>query len=361
MQFLTDWVGGRICKDNQPGSPGAEALEKYRIEKLNGVLREAQYKSRFYQEKLLGVDRCEIGVAANIDETELADKIFQIETLDEFSELPFTTGEELVNFGYKMLCIKPEESSRITTGKSKGRKGQIRNVAFSFHDQREISEYIKGMLKDYVHADDVALILLPCRRPGSIGDIYREALEHLAVHCVPYGPLDDDRLDWSVYLDLLKLENVSVIIGEPSQIANLAELAKARAEDRRFADELSEINGRIRLLFLQHENFSKREIESEFPVWNCDVIRNYGNLESGYRIAAHFDSSETKAHLYEICDSDIYLEIVNAETGLPLGEGERGEIVITTLTRGCMPLIRYKTGDKGMIIRKSDDRVYLSC
>ena len=83
--------GQDLIEDNQPGSPGAEALERYRIEKLNGVLREAQYKSRFYQEKLLGVDRCEIGVAANIDETKLADKIFQIETLDEFSELPFTT------------------------------------------------------------------------------------------------------------------------------------------------------------------------------------------------------------------------------------------------------------------------------
>lgn len=360
MQFLTDWVGSRICKDNKDSSPEVEVVERYRIEKLNSILRAAQHKSRFYQEKLLGVDRCEIGVPADIEEMGLSDKIFQIDTLDKFSELPLTSTEELVNFGYKMLCIKPEESSRITTGKSKGRKGQTKNVAFSLHDQLEISEYIKGMLRDYVHMDDVALILLPCRRPGSIGDIYREALEHLEVHCVPYGPLDDDRLDWSIYLDLLKLENVSVIIGEPSQIANLAELAKARTEDRRFADELEEINKKIRFLFLQHENFSKREIESEFPVWNCEVIRSYGNLESGYRIGVHVDFPETKVGLYEVCDSDIYLEIVDPETGLPLPFGKRGEIVITTLTRSCMPLIRYKTGDKGMLVRGADNRAYLS-
>ena len=39
------------------------------------------------------------------------------------------------------------------------------------------------------------------------------------------------------------------------------------------------------------------------------------------------------------------MEIVNPETGRPLPDGESGEIVVTTLTRIGMPLIRYRTGD----------------
>ncbi len=362
MHFLTEWIGKRILNIDVENDGGTEsALTSYRIENLNRILTDVQYKSRFYQEKFLGIDRAEIGVPADIESMEDAPELIQIGTLDDIASIPFTSADELEEWGYKMLCVKPEESARITTGKSKGRNGQVKNVGFSFQDQMEILEYVKNMLKDRVTRDDVALILLPCRRPGSIGDIYREALEHLGVHSVPYGPLDDERLDWSVYLDLLKLENVTTIIGEPVQVTNLSEMAKARSSDRRFAEDLQEINDRIKLVIFQHENFSKRSITSFLPSWKCSVIRNYGNLESGYRIAACTDTSEgNESPLYSVCDSDIYLEIVSPESGEVLSPGEQGEIVITTLTRTCMPLIRYRTGDKGMLIRGADERIYLS-
>jgi phenylacetate-CoA ligase len=38
-------------------------------------------------------------------------------------------------------------------------------------------------------------------------------------------------------------------------------------------------------------------------------------------------------------------EIVDAETGEPVGEGEEGVLVLTTLTKQALPLIRYWTGD----------------
>jgi len=38
-------------------------------------------------------------------------------------------------------------------------------------------------------------------------------------------------------------------------------------------------------------------------------------------------------------------EILDPETKAPLPEGERGELVITTLTREAMPVLRYRTGD----------------
>ena len=45
-------------------------------------------------------------------------------------------------------------------------------------------------------------------------------------------------------------------------------------------------------------------------------------------------------------------EILDPQTHLPLAEGERGELVITTLTREAMPVLRYRTGDLTRIWRE---------
>jgi phenylacetate-CoA ligase len=38
-------------------------------------------------------------------------------------------------------------------------------------------------------------------------------------------------------------------------------------------------------------------------------------------------------------------EVVDPDTGAPLGAGEEGELVFTTLTKEALPLVRYRTGD----------------
>jgi phenylacetate-coenzyme A ligase PaaK-like adenylate-forming protein len=53
---------------------------------------------------------------------------------------------------------------------------------------------------------------------------------------------------------------------------------------------------------------------------------------------------------YHLREADLLFEIVDPDTGQPLNNGEVGEIVITTLTRQGMPLIRYRTGDLSHII-----------
>ncbi|HEX3468279.1 MAG TPA: phenylacetate--CoA ligase [Candidatus Elarobacter sp.] len=46
------------------------------------------------------------------------------------------------------------------------------------------------------------------------------------------------------------------------------------------------------------------------------------------------------------------VEIVHPETGVPVADGERGELVITTLTRQAMPVLRYRTRDLTSIDRE---------
>src|SRR5438128_496076 len=46
-----------------------------------------------------------------------------------------------------------------------------------------------------------------------------------------------------------------------------------------------------------------------------------------------------------IADDHFLPEIVDPTTGEPLGAGEQGELVLTTLTKRAMPVVRYRTGD----------------
>jgi phenylacetate-CoA ligase len=52
-------------------------------------------------------------------------------------------------------------------------------------------------------------------------------------------------------------------------------------------------------------------------------------------------------HLWE---DNFFMEIINPETGKEVPEGEKGELVLTTLCREAMPILRYRTRDITMII-----------
>jgi phenylacetate-CoA ligase len=45
------------------------------------------------------------------------------------------------------------------------------------------------------------------------------------------------------------------------------------------------------------------------------------------------------------------MEIVDPQSGEPMPEGERGELVLTTLQREAMPILRYRTRDITSIVR----------
>jgi phenylacetate-coenzyme A ligase PaaK-like adenylate-forming protein len=44
------------------------------------------------------------------------------------------------------------------------------------------------------------------------------------------------------------------------------------------------------------------------------------------------------------------IEIVDPRTGQPTADGAAGEVVVTTLTRQAMPLVRYRTGHRAALM-----------
>jgi len=78
-------------------------------------------------------------------------------------------------------------------------------------------------------------------------------------------------------------------------------------------------------------------------LWGCAAVDFYGLSEMiGPGVATECVEARDGLHLNE----DHFLpEIVDPETGAPLPPGREGELVLTTLTREALPMIRYRTGD----------------
>jgi len=84
----------------------------------------------------------------------------------------------------------------------------------------------------------------------------------------------------------------------------------------------------------------RREIESRLPI---DAIDIYGLSEIiGPGVAV--ECLETKDGL-TVWEDHFYPEIIHPETGAVLPDGEKGELVFTSLTKEALPMIRYRTRD----------------
>ncbi|WGI17836.1 AMP-binding protein [Methanonatronarchaeum sp. AMET-Sl] len=84
------------------------------------------------------------------------------------------------------------------------------------------------------------------------------------------------------------------------------------------------------------------EIRSEVErIYGCDVYDHYGTTETGFAVAIECPEKDG----LHINEGDFYAEVIDPDTLEPLPYGEEGELVITTLNREGMPMIRYRTGD----------------
>jgi len=83
--------------------------------------------------------------------------------------------------------------------------------------------------------------------------------------------------------------------------------------------------------------------------FQCPVISRYSNMENGF-IAQQCDSNCGE---YHINSASFLVEIFDMEKDKPVTMGEWGRIVITDYFNYAMPLIRYDTGDIGILNIKS--------
>jgi len=87
-------------------------------------------------------------------------------------------------------------------------------------------------------------------------------------------------------------------------------------------------------------NAMRREIEQAFDMHAVDI---YGLSEViGPGVASECVEAKDGLHIWE---DHFYPEVIDPETGEVLPEGEKGELVFTSLTKEALPIIRYRTRD----------------
>lgn len=136
------------------------------------------------------------------------------------------------------------------------------------------------------------------------------------------------------YLDTIRRVRPVQIFSHGSALAELARHAEERGRD------VSRLG--IHVAFLTAEQLYDHQRERIERVFGCRVANGYGARDSGF--VAH-ECPEGAMHLNA---EDVIVEVVD-DQGVPLPPGRAGVIVVTNLSSGDFPFLRYRTGDVAVL------------
>ena len=252
-----------------------------------------------------------------------------VESVDDITGLPFTTKEDFrAEYPDGLFAVDHADVRRIHA--SSGTTGKPKIVAYTEGDLgvwREVmarSLYAAGIRSDDVVQNAYGYGLFT----GGLG--FHDGVEELGACVIPTGGGNTAR-----QLDMLQDMESDVLSCTPSYCLYLAEAAEDRGVD---PTELP-----LSTVVIGAEPFTdpmREEIEAALDVTAVDV---YGLSEIiGPGVSIECEEAQEGLHVWE---DHFYPEVVDPETGEPLPEGERGELVLTTLTKEALPVLRYRTGD----------------
>ncbi len=316
LKYLDIWTAEKIGAE---GELSREAIDGYTAKKLSETVSYAVENSVFYREKYAG--------------------------LEDFRRLPFTSQEDLRERGMDLLCVRPADISRIVTLDTGGSTGKPKRIYFTEEDQQLTVDFFKNGMQLMAGSNDKVLILMPAKVPGSIGKLLAEGLAGFGAEAVEYGLpamsftwdpenggiekgcIEANRPEAKKLLDLIEEENITGVVALPTHMAMLAEESRSGQT--------------LDWVLLSAEYVEPEQAEKISTTFGCRIYEHYGMTEMGLGCAVGCGHGEG----YHVRESDLYIEIIDPETGEPVKDGEIGEIVFTTLTRKGMPFIRYRTGD----------------
>ncbi|MDA8442081.1 MAG: phenylacetate--CoA ligase, partial [Peptococcaceae bacterium] len=240
----------------------------------------------------------------------------------------FTTKQDLRdNYPFGMFAVPMRNIVRVHA--SSGTTGKPTVVGYTARDIANWSDLMARSLSGTgVSADDIVHVAYGYGLfTGGMGFHY--GAEHLGAAVVPVSGGNSKR-----QVMLLKDFAATVLACTPSYATYLAEAAQEQGLDPR------ELNLRVGVFGAEPwSNGMRRELEQKLGIKAFDI---YGLSEiMGPGVACECEA-QNGLHIFE----DHFLaEIINPETGESLPYGQRGELVITTLTKEGIPVIRYRTRD----------------
>ena len=252
-----------------------------------------------------------------------------IQTVDDISELPFTTKEDFRDeYPDGLFAVDDEDVLRIHA--SSGTTGKPKIVSYTDNDLDIWSEVVaRSLAASGAEAGDTVQNAYGYGLfTGGLGLHY--GTEELGATVIPIGSGQTQR---QVEL-MIDLES-DVFTCTPSYALYLAETAEEMGHDPADLPISTIIFGAEPCTDPMRE-----EIEEKLGVDGVDI---YGLSEIiGPGVSCECHEAQDGLHIWE---DHFYPEIIDPQTGDPVDEGDEGELVLTTLTREALPVLRYRTGD----------------
>ena len=296
------------------------ALERLQLKRLQETVRRVAGRVPFYRQKF-----AELDVMPE-----------DIRSLADLRRLPFTGSADLrANYPTGLLAMPYDTTLRLHT--SSGTTGKPKALFFSRHDVDNAAELCARsfVMTGITHKDVFQNMMTYGMFTGALVTHY--GAEKIGCLVIPAGPGNSER-----QLMLMQDFRTTFIHLTPSYALYLATFLEKHGVDPR--RDLA-----LRKAVVGAEPYTEetcRKIEEGLGV---DVYNSYGLSEMNGPGIAFECVQKHGMHLWE---DHFLIEIIDPQTGETLPDGEAGELVMTTLTREAMPLLRYRTRDITSIITK---------
>ena len=254
-----------------------------------------------------------------------------VKTLGDLQKLPFTTKQDLRdNYPFGLFAVPKKQLRRIHA--SSGTTGKPTVVGYTQNDLDVWRECVARIaVAAGARDDDVAQICFGYGMfTGALG--LHNGLEKVGAAVVPSSTGNTQK-----QLMYMKDFETTLLVATPSYAMRIAEVAQEIGLDPK--KDL-----RVHTFVLGSELMTEAMRRGLRKVWGEDIniTQNYGMSE--------LMGPGVSGECLELCGMHInedhfIAEVIDPKTGEVLAPGEKGELVVTCITKEALPLIRYRTRD----------------
>lgn len=290
-------------------------IEEIQLKRLQDTVKRVYEKVPAYREKF---DNCKI-------------KPSDIKSLEDLAKLPLTTKEDLRNnYPFGLFAVGKEELVRVHA--SSGTTGKPTVVGYTKNDLDMWTECVARIAAmGGATKNDVAQICFGYGMfTGALGLHY--GLEKIGATIVPSSTGNSEK-----QILYMKDFNTSLLVATPSYALRLAEVASSMGIDVK-----KDLNVKIGLVGSELLTDAMRD--EMHKLWGDEILvtSNYGMSE----LIGPGVSGECEYLCGMHINEDYFIpEIIDPVTEEVLPAGQKGELVVTCISKEALPLIRYRTKD----------------
>ncbi len=252
-----------------------------------------------------------------------------IQSLDDVRRLPFTTKDDLrQNYPFGLACVPLRQCTRLHSS-----SGTTGNPTVVLHTQKDIDEWAEAVAR---------CLWMVGARPDDVfqnsagygmftaGLGFQYGAERVGMLTVPAAAGNTKR-----QIKFIRDFGTTVLHAIPSYASRIYDVMRETGVDPRRDTQL-------RVLCIGAEPHSEEQRQRIEENLGVKAYNSYGISEMMGPGVAFECTEQNGLHIWE----DYFLvEIIDPQTLEPVANGELGELVITTLNREAMPLLRYRTRD----------------